>query len=99
MQAENVGLTAIERLRDAVQKLHGCDAFHWRTERVCEVRGEEIIWNRQVEVFKLKDHPKAEFCYAWAYEGDEGKAQYMAVLNIPPITSPERAVESAIGTG
>src|SRR5262245_57777808 len=91
-------MTAIERLRDIVQHLHNCGAFHWRTVRVCEVLREQIIWNRQVEGFKLKDHPQAHFCYAWSYEDDDGNTQYTAVLEIPPVTSPEKAVRSAIAT-
>jgi hypothetical protein len=96
IQPRRGSMTAIERLRDVVQNLHGCAAFHWRTARVCEVFGEQIVWNRQVEVFRLKDHPKAEFCYAWAHGGDDGKTRYTAVLDIPPVTSPEKAVQSAL---
>jgi hypothetical protein len=90
--AQEWRMTVIEQLRDVVQNSYGCAAFHWRTARVCEVFGEQIVWNRQVEVFKLRDHPKAEFCYAWAFENDDGKTQYIAVLELPPVTSPEKAV-------
>jgi hypothetical protein len=89
--------TEIDRLREVVQTFYGCAAFHWRTARVCDAFSEQIV-NRQVEVFRLKDHPKTEFCYAWAYEDDEGKTQYMAVLDLPPVTSPDKAVRAAIAT-
>jgi hypothetical protein len=91
-------MTAIERLRDVVQKFYGFAAFHWRTARVCEALTEHVVWNQQVEVFKLKDHPKAEFCYAWAFKGDDGKQQYVVLLDIPPVTSPETAVQAALAT-
>jgi hypothetical protein len=89
-------MTAIERLRDEIEKEHGCAAFHWRTARVCELLEEQVVWNGQIEVFKLKDHPQADFCYAWSYEDNLGKTQYTTVLEIPPLTSPERAVHAAI---
>src|SRR5689334_20850184 len=88
--------TAIDRLRDVVKHFYGCAAFHWRTARVCHVLRDQIIFNHQVEVFKLKDHPKAEFCYAWAYEGESGETHYIALLDMPPVTSPERAVRLAL---
>jgi hypothetical protein len=54
-----------------------------------------IVWSGEVEVFKLKNHPNARRCYAWAYQ-DDGKTQYTAFLELPPVSSPETAVRAAL---
>jgi hypothetical protein len=42
-------------------------------------------------------HPKAKRAYAWTYrEGDQNKT--IAVLEIPPVDSPESAVKVAIAS-
>ena len=46
------------------------------------VRGQAVV-----ESLVLTGHPKATRAYGWAY--DAGKeTRYMAVLEIPPVTSP-----------
>jgi hypothetical protein len=87
---------SLERLRKVVEQLHGCSASYARTARVREVFKGEIVWNGEVEVFKLKGHPLTERCFAWAYQDDDGKTQYTTVLEVPPVTSPEKAVRAAI---
>ena len=51
-----------------------------------------------MEVFRLKGHPKAKRCFAWSHvdgEHDE-KTNYVTVLELPPIDSPQKAVQAAI---
>lgn len=86
----------IDRLRDVIKKLHGCGSSHVRTARVREVFQGKIVWHGEVEVFDLKDDPKAMECYAWSYKDDDGKEHYTAVLRLPPVDSPEQAVRAAI---
>jgi hypothetical protein len=64
---------------------------------VVEKFGEKTIWNGVVSVFRLEGHPKAEKCYAWSspIEGST-KRRYYAVLHIPRIDSPEKAVRATI---
>jgi hypothetical protein len=56
--------------------------------------------NRQgdVEVFDLRGHPKAKRAYAWSHldgENDE-RTRFIAVLEIPPVISPETTVRVQI---
>jgi hypothetical protein len=52
-------------------------------------------WQGAVEVFDLLCHQKAKRAYAWQYEdGEETKS--VAVLEIPPVDSPQSAVKIAI---
>jgi hypothetical protein len=48
-----------------------------------------------VEIFALDGHPKAKRAYGWK-TGRGQDATYTAVLEIPPVTSPNTAVRAAI---
>ena len=57
----------------------------------------EVIWQGEVEVFSV-NHRQAKRAYAWAHvEGkdDQGK-KFVAVLELPPVNSPQTAVKAAI---
>jgi hypothetical protein len=59
--------------------------------------GLDILWEGTVSIFELKGHPKATRCYAWSSPMDESsKRRYYAVLHIPPVDSPEKAVRASI---
>jgi hypothetical protein len=62
-----------------------------------EMFGEETVWGGVVSVFLIKGHPQTDKCYAWSspIEGST-KRRYYAVLHIPPIDSPEKAVRASI---
>jgi hypothetical protein len=49
-------------------------------------------------VFDLNGHPKAKRAYAWSHlDGPKDeRTNYVTVLEIPPVTSPETAVKAAI---
>jgi hypothetical protein len=87
----------LDELRLAVERLHSCKASHIEDVAVVEKFGEETVWSGIVSVFLIKGHPKADKCYAWSspIEGST-KRRYYAVLHIPPIDSPEKAVRAAI---
>ena len=55
----------------------------------------KTVWQGVVEVFDLTGHPKAKRGYAWSYKGDGGSTdeQFVAVLEIPPVDSPQTAVK------
>ena len=85
----------IEKLKDAVQVMHRCSAVHVQTVPVVEIFGKETVWEGVVEVFDITGHPKAKRCYAWSYlEGAE--TQFVTVLEIPPVSSPQTAVRASI---
>jgi hypothetical protein len=85
----------ITELKDAIRETHGCDSRHVESVPVHEVFEGQTAWEGTVEVFDLIGHPKAKRAYAWSYrEGDQMKS--VAVLEIPPVDSPQTAVKMAI---
>lgn len=88
----------IESLQEAIKKLHGCDSTYVESVPVHEVFQEQTVWAGEIEVFDLVGHPKAKRCYAWAHkEGAADKeTRYVAVLEIPPVDSPQKAVQASI---
>ncbi|MEW6616792.1 MAG: hypothetical protein AB1401_15170 [Thermodesulfobacteriota bacterium] len=84
-------------LKKVVEQLHKCSASHIEDLIVLEKFGSNIVWEGTVSIFKLKGHPKATKCYAWSspIEGST-KRRYYAVLHIPPVDSPEKAVRASI---
>jgi hypothetical protein len=64
---------------------------------VIEKFGSETVWEGAVSVFAIKGHDKANRCYAWTspIEGSK-KRRFYAVLNIPPVDSPQKAVRASI---
>ena len=86
----------IAKLQDAIEAMHRCKAVHVSSEVVIELFRGEVAWDGVVETFDLTGHPWAKRCYAWSYE-DKGETQYVTVLELPPVDSPETAVKVAIG--
>jgi hypothetical protein len=88
----------IERLQDAIRDLHGCESQYLETVPVTETFQGETVWQGEVEVFQIRGHPKAKRAYAWSHmagKNDKG-TRYVAVLELPPVTSPQTAVKAAI---
>ncbi|SRR6266852_5276687 len=87
----------ITQLKDAIRATHGCESLHVESVPVKEVFEGETAWEGTVEVFDLVGHPKTNRAYAWSYrDGDETKS--IAVLQIPPVDSPQSAVKVAIAS-
>lgn len=88
----------IAELQDIIRKLHGSFATHIETVLVVETFKGETVWQGEVEVFELHDHPKTDRVYAWSHEtGDPERPQRtVTVLHVPPITSPLSAVRASI---
>ena len=87
----------IGELQAVFAKLHNCDADYVETVPVVEEFQGEIVWHGDVEVFDLVGHPKATRGYGWGYvTNEEGGRRYFTVLEIPPVNSPQTAVQAAI---
>jgi hypothetical protein len=84
----------VEELRAVISKLHGCDSRHVESVPLHEIFMQTTFWKGIVEVFDLIDHPKAKRCYAWRHlDGEHDESiRYAAVLEIPPVISPQTAV-------
>jgi hypothetical protein len=91
-------MTYLDELVRSIEHNHGCEAHFDRFEPVAETYLGEIVWQGDVGVFDLVDHPKARRCYAWGFPPDDEatKRQITTVLEIPPVVSAETAVKAAI---
>ena len=86
---------AITYLQDAIRSMHGCEAKYSRTVHLQDVFQGEVTWDGFVRIFALINCPTAKHCFAWSYR--EGEAiRTVAILEIPPVDSPENAVKAAI---
>lgn len=85
----------IDKLKEAVETMHRCNATHVNSEPVIDLFRGEVAWDGVVATFDLEGHPKAKRCYAWSFI-ENGEPQYTTVLEIPPVDSPESAVKVAI---
>jgi hypothetical protein len=96
-QKQKMNNVNLSELKQAVEKLHKCKAPHIEDVTVIEKFGEKTVWSGVVSVFSLEGHRRADKCYAWSspIEGST-KRRYYAVLHIPPVDSPEKAVMAAI---
>jgi hypothetical protein len=96
-QKKNHTEVSIKALEKAILDLHGCKAIWIKSVPVKEVFEGETVWEGIVQVFELKDHPKAKRCYAWSHslEGSK-KRRFFAVLHQGPVDSPKKAVRAAI---
>jgi hypothetical protein len=90
----------ISFLQNAIQKLHGVASEHIKTVSVTERFQGQTVWEGEVEVFKVPEHPKAENLFAWAYKesDDEPELKTVTVLSLPPITTPQKAVQAFIAS-
>ena len=90
-------MDGIKDIKKAVENLHNCKASHIEDVAVIEKFKSEIVWKGMVHVFGVEGHPKADKCYAWSspIKGSK-KRRYYAVLHVPPIDSPEKAVRASI---
>lgn len=88
----------IERLKQVIFHLHKADSQHVESVPVEERFRGRTIWKGIVEVFNLIRHPKAKRCYAWSHRDGKGDddERFVTVLEIPPVKSPETAVQVAI---
>jgi hypothetical protein len=88
----------IDELQNVIRELHGTEATHVETVPVKETFQGQTVWEGDVEVFDLANHPKASRVYAWSHETNdpENPRQHITVLQIPPAITPLRAVQVAI---
>ncbi|HWF39103.1 MAG TPA: hypothetical protein VG322_11320 [Candidatus Acidoferrales bacterium] len=91
-------MTYIEELREVIRRLHGVESKHVESVPIKETFQGKTVWEGVVEVFEIKNHPKAERLYAWANEAinRNDPRHYVTVLHSHPITSPLLAVRAAI---
>jgi hypothetical protein len=86
-----------DQLREAVERLYGGRAALVQSVPVKETFIGSTVWEGVVHVFQLAGNLKANRAYAWSspIEGSTER-RLVALLRIPPITSPVEAVRAAI---
>jgi hypothetical protein len=91
-------MTHIQELQDVIHHLHGANARHLESVPVKEMFQGRTVWDGIVEVFGLRGHPKTDRIYAWMHETDDPARpkRHVTVLHIPPVVSPQTAVQAAI---
>ena len=91
-------MSDINELQDVIRRLHGSESSHVETVPVKETFQGQTVWEGEVEVFDLHDHPEASRVYAWSHETEDADKpkRHVTVLHIPPVVSPETAVRAAI---
>lgn len=85
----------IDKLQDAIQVMHRCEAAYLESVPVVEMFGEKTVWEGVVEVFAITGHAKAKRCYAWSYP-DGKETQFVTALEIPPVKDARTAVQASI---
>ena len=87
----------LKDLQKSVEWLHNCSASFKESVPVKEEFEGRTAWEGIVHVFDLTGHPQVDRCYSWSaqIEGSE-KRKFYAVLHIPPVDSPEKAVRASI---
>jgi len=83
-------------MRGASARLHGLDAEHIESVPITETFQGKTVWQGTVDAFRVRGHPQATHAYAWSYGGDDGQVHHVAVLGVPPIDSPQKAVQAAV---
>ena len=63
----------IQKLREVIRRLHDVEAKYVDRVLVRETFQDKTVWEGIVEVFELKNHPKAPRVYAWAHDTDNPK--------------------------
>ena len=81
----------ISAFEKAIQATHGCRSALRERVEVQEAFEGEPVWEGEVLVFDLIEHPTALTCYAWSVG-----SEVTAVLSQWPVDSPEKAVRASI---
>jgi len=91
-------VTHIQELRDVIHHLHGAKAKHVESVPVKETFQGRTVWDGTVEVFSLEGHPKTDKVYAWIHHTNDPAhpKRHVTVLHIPPVVSPQTAVQAVI---
>ena len=80
-------------MQTTIQHLHKCGAVYRETVPVREVFNGKTIWEGDVEVFDLTEHPKAKCCYGWNHGEPE---EFITILELPPVTDAPSAVKVGV---
>jgi len=88
----------LDAVRDAVEHLHECRATFVESVPVREEFNGAVVWEGEVQVFDVTGNPKATRAFAWSYALDAAsdRRKFVAVLCVPPVDTPRKAVQASI---
>ena len=86
----------VDELHEAILYTHGVEATFVESVPVTEMADGKVVWEGEVQVFDLIDHPQAKRAFVWSYVGRGTKRRVLAVLQIGPVTDAAAAVRAAI---
>ena len=92
-------LDYIARLQNAIRQLNHCESKYVNSVTVSECFlsfRRNATWQGEVAVFEIYGHAQARRAYAWSYRTDDQYTTCVVVLEIPPVTSPQTAVQAAM---
>lgn len=78
----------------AFEKMHGATATHAGSEPVTVRVLGDVLWAGVVEKFTLTGHPTATAGFGWTYSGDDGRTRHVAILSVPEVDTPTKAVQA-----
>lgn len=76
---------------DAIRETHGARSQLIERVSVAETFEGDTVWEGEVLVFALLDHPSTTRCYAWEVDGEVTVVLHMGLVN-----SPVKAVQASI---
>jgi hypothetical protein len=88
----------IERLQSAIRRLNHCESKYVASVTISEsflTFQKQKLWEGEVAIFEIFGHSTAQRAYAWSHKV-ESETRYVVVLEVPPVRSPETAVQAAI---
>ena len=88
----------LKEIQKVIRILHGCESMHQESVLITETFQGKLLWQGTVEVFRLLNHPKTKTAFAWAFLDHTGKIQFVTVLKIAPVDTPQRAVRALIAS-
>jgi len=86
----------VDRLQQAIRDLHGLESEYVESVPITETFQGRTVWQGTVDVFRVCGHPQAQHAYAWSYKTEDGELRHLAVLGVPPVNSPQKAVQAAV---
>ena len=86
----------VAMLQRVISELHSCTSQHLETVHVMETFLGRPLWEGDVEVFSIRDHARAQKCFAWVKRiGKRKRVRFFAVLANSVVRTPLDAVKFA----
>jgi len=86
----------VAMLQRVITELHSCSSQHLETVHVVETFLGRPLWEGDVEVFSIRDHARAQKCFAWVKRiGKRKRVRFFAVLANSVVRTPLDAVKFA----